>query len=297
MDFDVDVSVSDAVALVTVRFDNTTSVDQRVRLRNRLDGPVLPPHRSGVPEDGWDETGFEGVVPADSTLSLGYACPGCNEDGDSLSSAPDDAVSVDVLGRADSETPPKRHSPDDAIRELGPCRPPADVVPAPELGGATVGKEAETTSESEHVDSPTDEDVAAALEAERPSTVETPVPDAVKSSPSGHTTESPDPSQYTTESPDPSQYTTESPDLSQTTDDLGSFLQTVERRIELAERLDGASVAEAADTLSSSTVRPAALEALDADRAELRQLAARATALADRAADADPNTEALRRLA
>ncbi|ELZ87362.1 hypothetical protein C453_03389 [Haloferax elongans ATCC BAA-1513] len=334
MDFDVDVSVADAVALVTVRFDNTTPVDQRVRLRNRLDGPVLPPRRSGVPEDGWDETGFEGVVPADSTLAVGYACAvdGSEDNGSSLT--PEDAVSVDVLGRDDPETIPQQTSPEDAIRELGPCRPPADVVPTPQPTPTEVAGESAFESESDAgpvaelelepesepapetasvattddveraagpVESPTDEEVAAAVERETPSTevseprTDLPVDDVAA-------THSPaDDVEATYSSADDVEATYSSADDVEATyssaDDVGSYLTAVERRIELAERLDGASVEAAATALASSEAEASALSSLAADRDELRRLAARATALADRAADADPDTDALRRLA
>ncbi|ELZ76019.1 hypothetical protein C455_15378 [Haloferax larsenii JCM 13917] len=312
MDFDVDVSVADAVALVTVRFDNTTPVDQRVRLRNRLDGPVLPPRRSGVPEDGWDETGFEGVVPADSTLAVGYACAidASGDDGSSLT--PEDVVSVDVLGRDDSEAISQQASPEDAIRELGPCRPPADVVPAPQPTPTEVAGESEVESESDAgaelsretasvdtaaeaeratgpVEFPTDEEVAAAVESETPS-VEVSEPRSDSPADDTEVTHS------AIDDAEVTHPTTDDTEAHPTTDDVGSFLTAAERRIELAERLDGASVETAATALASSDVDASALSSLATDRDELRRLAARATALADRAADADPDTDALRRL-
>ncbi|SEK92548.1 DUF7857 domain-containing protein [Haloferax larsenii] len=312
MDFDVDVSVADAVALVTVRFDNTTPVDQRVRLRNRLDGPVLPPRRSGVPEDGWDKTGFEGVVPADSTLAVGYACAVDGTEANGSSLTPEDAVSVDVLGRDDSEAIPQQASPEDAIRELGPCRPPADVVPAPQPTSTEVAGESEFESESDAgaepspetasvdtadeaeraagpVEFPTDEEVAAAVEPETPSA-------KVSEPPTDPPADDVETTHSATDDTE-THSTTDDTETHSTTDDVGSFLTAVERRIELAERLDGASVEAAATALASSEVEASTLSSLAADRDELRRLAARATALADRAADADPDTDALRRVA
>jgi len=56
----------DGVTLVTVRLDGA-GVAQRVRLTNRLDGPVWPPRRRGVPAEGWNDDCFETVVPADGS--------------------------------------------------------------------------------------------------------------------------------------------------------------------------------------------------------------------------------------
>lgn len=105
------------IALVTVELCNSSPVARQVRVNNRLDGPVLPPRRAGVPESGWDEDGFVGVVPASERRALGYACP-----------APVDRppVSVTVDGRADGED---GESAATAARELADPRPPRAAVP------------------------------------------------------------------------------------------------------------------------------------------------------------------------
>jgi hypothetical protein len=105
------------VVLVTVDLRNTSPVDRCVRVTNRLDGPVLPPRRAGVPESGWDDEGFAGVVPADGRRSLGYACP-------ALAKRP--PVSVVDEGRADGD---ESGTAAIAVRELGDPRPPSDAVP------------------------------------------------------------------------------------------------------------------------------------------------------------------------
>lgn len=107
------------VTLVTARLDGS-GVAQRVRLTNRLDGPVWPPRRNGVPEAGWEEGGFEAVVPADGTVAIGYASPG----------APDDPP-VEVVDR---EMVPEGVADDQvtaaaALRDLGDPSPPRDAVP------------------------------------------------------------------------------------------------------------------------------------------------------------------------
>lgn len=63
------------VTLVEVLVQNDGAIT-RVRVHNRLDGAVWPPRRRGVPEEGWRDDGFEGVLGADETLALGYATPG-----------------------------------------------------------------------------------------------------------------------------------------------------------------------------------------------------------------------------
>jgi hypothetical protein len=131
MDSDWSVTSLDGhdVTLVTVDLRNPSPVDRRVRVSNRLDGPVLPPKRAGVPESGWDETGFDGVVPAAGRRTLGYACPA------PVAQPP---VSVVDEGRADEDDADAAAL---AIRELGDPRPPGDAIPSvgeaenDELGG------------------------------------------------------------------------------------------------------------------------------------------------------------------
>ena len=112
--------------LVTTVLHNDTAVDVRVRVANDLDGPVLPPRREGVPAAGWDADGFTGVVPAESRLGIGYACPCPSESPERR-----DPVSVEVLGPADeavASTPDRVAA---AVRSLGRATPPADAVPDP----------------------------------------------------------------------------------------------------------------------------------------------------------------------
>ena len=119
MDSDWSVTSLDGhdVTLVTVDLRNPSPVDRRVRVSNRLDGPVLPPKRAGVPESGWDDDGFGGVVPASGRRTLGYACP---------APARRPPVSVVDEGRTDEEATDATAV---AIRELGDPRPPGDAIP------------------------------------------------------------------------------------------------------------------------------------------------------------------------
>ncbi|MCO8268508.1 hypothetical protein NKF06_18445 [Haloferax sp. AB510] len=289
MHSDIDVTVDDGVALVSVRVHNDAPVDRRVRLRNRLDGSVLPPRRAGVPEAGWDDDGFEGVVSAGSTVALGYAVsPSPTAGSPGVRDLPDRAVDVSALGRADGAERTTGSTPDDAVRTLGSARPPADAVP--------VASDLPTTTPESETSEPTPSTTSDASDGERRDPLPSPAPRT--------RSERPEPSEQPTDAdvsaavgcPVERGHETEQSLEAEPPEPLGP-LTALERRIDLAERLDGASVADAAATLSEADAGVEALESLDSDRERLRQLAARATALADRAADADPDVDALRRLA
>ncbi|MBV0925573.1 hypothetical protein KTS45_15305 [Halomicroarcula limicola] len=118
--FDCATTRRDGVTLVTARL---WEIDEptRVRVRNRLDGPVWPPRRQGMPEAGWTDSGFEAVVGPGSH-ALGYATPAPPADPAAelrdATPAPD-AVPVD--DRTETAA--------DVVRELGDPSPPADAVP------------------------------------------------------------------------------------------------------------------------------------------------------------------------
>jgi hypothetical protein len=104
----------DGIALV--RLLVTSGATERVRVSNCLDGPVWPPRREGVPEEGWDEGGFEGVVGADERLVLGYACP---------ADPCDPPARVTSLGSEEDGTAVTAR---DVVRSLGDPSPPRDTV-------------------------------------------------------------------------------------------------------------------------------------------------------------------------
>jgi len=214
----------DDVVLVTVDLRNPSPVDRRVRVTNRLDGPVLPPKRAGVPEPGWDDDGFDGVVPADGRRSLGYACPAPTKR---------PPVSVTDEGRDDGDASTTAV---DAIRELDDPRPPNDAIPAGRSDEADGAREASAATET-------------ASDASVPPAVE-------------------------------------------------SWLAAVEERVDRGERLTAASVETATAALDDGGESVAELAArLDDDAVALEAVAARATALADRAAATDVPVDDLRRLA
>ncbi|MGQ4556435.1 DUF7857 domain-containing protein [Halobellus sp. GM3] len=135
---DVTTTAAAGVTLVRVALRNTVAVALRVRIRNELGGPVLPPRREGVPEAGWDADGFTGVVPAEGRLGVGYACPIAAE---TARASADEArehdrdsgvVTVDIAGPAtdDGGWAPATDDPvASAVRALGRACPPADAIP------------------------------------------------------------------------------------------------------------------------------------------------------------------------
>lgn len=233
MDLAWSVEVVDGVSLVAVTVASDLPIARRVRVRNRLDGPVLPPRRRGVPEAGWDEEGVTRAVPPAGTLAVGYACPAPPVDPPVELSAADADEARPEPG--ETNRPVRR-----AIRTLPPARPPGSVVPVTTPSGREVAEDADVAD-----------------------------PETVPS--------------------------TESVEELPTTD-----VAAIERRVSVAERLDGASVPEATAVL-------VAAGGLDAVAELPAELAADAEALADadddppglreRLADAAVPVEALRRLA
>lgn len=124
----------DSVILVEVLVENTTTVAQRVRIANRLDGPVRPPRQRGVPEAGWDDGGFEGVVDPGGTVALGYASDG-RVDGPPVELVWTERAATEQRER-ESEHPDLpvdiEASPAGVVRTLGDPLPPADAVPVPD---------------------------------------------------------------------------------------------------------------------------------------------------------------------
>jgi hypothetical protein len=269
---DVTVTSVAGAALVRVELDSTVDVDLRVRVRNELDGPVLPPRREGVTAAGWDDEGFVGVVPAGGRLGVGYACPtadgvadaieqagpvsGVHGDTDTVASDTDPemevtgtpygngapVVAVELLGPATddrSETDDDRTFPSDTVasvvRSLGRANPPADAVP--------VGPTAAANRDNPGSDG------------------------------DGPGTDGMDPL---------------APDVPPS---VGEWLNAVETRIQRAERLADGSAADAAATLENCGGVDAVAglpDALDSDLASLREVSDRLDGLAARAATADP---------
>jgi hypothetical protein len=147
---DATATANDGVTLVTVQVVGD-GIARRIRVEQRLDGPVWPPRREGRPEPGWDDAGYEGVVPADGRLVLGYATPAppapepvSVEEGEAV---PEDEDGDDTLG-----------APDAVLQRLGDPAPPRDAVALPETDGSVVatdrGEDTTRTSRGSGEDAP-----------------------------------------------------------------------------------------------------------------------------------------------
>jgi hypothetical protein len=114
---------TDGVTLV--RLYVTAGDHRRVRIENRLDGPVWPPREEGQPAAGWNDDTFEGIVTPDHRLVAGYATP---------AQPTDPPVEVVADDPADAETPPGPVG-GEAV-EAGPA---SDRVTATDGGGSEAG--------------------------------------------------------------------------------------------------------------------------------------------------------------
>lgn len=281
---------------------------RRVRLTNRLDGPVWPPRRRGVPAAGWDEDGV--TLTAAGDVGVGYATPAPPND----SSADEPAVDVTVEESAtEPEAGPSGDgfatafdvtpTADGVVRSLSDPRPPRNAIPTGENGNGH-GKSRDDDSAVEvpsgkmtgRMDGVPRTGASSTAGAEQPEspgahgTVPEPTPEAPtgEDGPGGTGTEPPPAvcrQRRAGDGPAP-------PD---------AWLSTVERRIEL---LEGVAVAS---TLPAATRAVAAAGGLDGvsdlaatvddDMVALLAVARRAEALAGRAAATEPDVATLRRLA
>lgn len=124
---------TDGVTLVEVALESDHP--ERVRLESHLQ-PVWSPRRFGVPEAGWDETGFEGVIDPDRRCMLGYASPAAPVDPpieltDAEPIAPGEYDGPDVIPREESHTGSQSRA-RWLIRSLGTATPERAVVPVPD---------------------------------------------------------------------------------------------------------------------------------------------------------------------
>ncbi|MCU4802145.1 hypothetical protein OB920_17350 [Halobacteria archaeon HArc-gm2] len=251
----------DGVTLVTVRLDGA-GVAQRVRLANRLDGPVWPPRRHGVPAAGWTDDGFETVVPADGVVAVGYASPAPPVD------APVAVVDREIVEEGTDE---RVATAADALRDLGDPSPPRDAVPVP------VDDAPEPAAEPEPIDPEHADDGTAETSARERA---------------GGATRDPTPKTETAPEPSPDG---EIPAA------VTAWLDDVEERVATAERLAAAeTVPEATAAMRAAgglDDAEALVERLQQDQQSLESVASRADALAERTRAADVPLETLERLA
>lgn len=131
LNLDCSVHEVDGVTLVEAVIESSAPTARQVRIESTLSGPIWPPRRNGVPELGWDDDGFEGIVEEGERLALGFASP-----------APPVEPPVFVVDHERADEPPADskqqttldvsipdHSPEGIVRVLGSPKPPRDVVP------------------------------------------------------------------------------------------------------------------------------------------------------------------------
>ncbi|MFB6083745.1 MAG: hypothetical protein ABEJ94_05825 [Halorientalis sp.] len=129
-------SRENGVTLVTGRVENSGDA-RRVQLTSRLDGPLWPPRRRGVPAEGWDDEGFECVLAAEEVRPIGVASPAPPAD-PPLAVAETEPVDADDDGvEPRVAVPAVESTADGVVRALGVPRPPRDAVPTPDVDGDT----------------------------------------------------------------------------------------------------------------------------------------------------------------
>ncbi|TKX84940.1 hypothetical protein EXE43_16225 [Halorubrum sp. SS5] len=266
MELDWSVDREGEASLVGVRVRNDGAVPRRVRIESRLDGPVLPPRRGGVPERGWDAGGVTAVIDPGERAAFGFAAvaepvdPPVEIAGVEPATAEPNGDDAATGGDADRVRA--------AMRDLDSHRPPRQAVAGAESAGASGSDEDDTERARSGDDAGSDDDAdsierAGEGDAERSATAESP-PDAAAA------------------------------------DGIDAWFAAVEDRVERAERLSGADL----ETATAAVQEAGGLDAVasldervatDAER--LRAVRDRAAALAERAEASEVPTAALEDLA
>ncbi|ELZ40990.1 hypothetical protein C471_07400 [Halorubrum saccharovorum DSM 1137] len=269
MDFGWNVDREGGVSLVRCRARNDDAVPRRVRIESRLGAPVLPPRRGGVPEDGWDESGVTLRLDPGERRAFGFAARAPPADPPvevaEVAAVDPTAESGDAgLGGRDDGA---ASATAEALRRLGDHRPPRDAVAGEAIGFGDPDPE-DDSDDSAHTGG-SGADVVDAVDADEP-----PVDSAALGPPPGEPTN--------------------------WSDAVDARLNTVEERIDRAERLTDADLATATEAVAEAD-GVEGLSGLDervaADAARLRELSERASALAARAEATDAPVAALERLA
>ncbi|ELZ48746.1 hypothetical protein C465_09190 [Halorubrum distributum JCM 9100] len=261
MELDWSVDREGDASLVGVRVRNDGAVPRRVRIESRLDGPVLPPRRGGVPESGWDAGGVTRVIDPGDRAAFGFAALADPVE------PPVEIASVEPLrGNADDG----RGSAEDgsdlaraAVRDLESHRPPRRAVARAEPGDDEAGSDGEAADRDGE---------------ERPGNEESTGSD-------GGATRSAAPHA--------------SPSAAGP-DEIDAWFAAVEARIERAERLADADLATATAVVEEAGGLDAVGgldERVAADAERLKAVRDRAAALAERAEESEVPTEALEALA
>jgi hypothetical protein len=134
----------DGVTLVTVTVRDLDT-EARIRIENRLDGPVWPPRTEGQPECGWTESGFCGIV-GPGPQAFGYATP-----------APPSDPPVELVETDPDPDPDQTESPEDLVRQLGDPSPPQDSIPADRSDADGGSQQHDTTKQHDTTERTTEE--------------------------------------------------------------------------------------------------------------------------------------------
>lgn len=264
MDLAWDIDREGDASLVRCRVCNDAAVPRRVRIESRLDAPVLPPRRGGVPEDGWDESGVTLRLDAGERRAIGFAARGPPTD-PPVEIA--DVAAVDPTAESEGSESPTAA----ALRRLGDHRPPTAAV----TGGASESGGTGGLGGSDDVADANDtenSDAGATTGATRT--------DAAESDTDGL-------------APSPSE-------AGRWAETVERQLDAVESRIGRAERLTDADLATATAAVAEADGVDGVSgldERVAADAKRLRALSERASTLAARAEATDAPVAALERLA
>ena len=274
---------------VACRVHNAAAVPRRVRVRSRIDGPVLPPRRSGVPEAGWDAAGVTLRLEPDECRGVGFAAV-APADG-AIADPPVEVADARPIDDAD----PPTVTADAAVRSLGDHRPPRDVLVAPRRTDPLAAAEAcaENGTDLDATPSIGDDDAPSGSAVDDVDGVD----DMDGMDDGDHETE---PRDHRSDLEAPSVVSLEADELAEPFERAERRLEWIERRIERAERLTDADLAtatDAVDRLGGAAAVASLEERVSDDAAALRRLSERAAALASRAEGTDVPTDALERLA
>ena len=270
MELDWSVDREGEASLVGVRVRNDGAVPRRVRIESRLDGPVLPPRRGGVPERGWDAAGVTTVIDPGEREAFGFAA---------LAEPAEPPVELASVEPATADVGEDRATPESdaesaraAIRDLESHRPPREAIAEPgaidhDEDGERKAIDRDEKGESRGAEGDENGDTEAS---------ESDGGDAERSA------------------------IAESPPSPAAPDDIDAWFAAVEARVERAERLTGADLATATAVVEEAGGLDAVAsldERVAADAERLKAIRDRAAALVDRAEESEVPTEALEGLA
>ena len=290
MELDWSVDREGNASLVGFRVRNDGAVPRRVRIESRLDGPLLPPRRGGVPESGWDGAGVTAVIDPGERAAFGFSALADPVE------PPVEIASVEpVTADADDRGAATEGGADlvrAAVRDLESHRPPRRAV----AGAEAVDDVNEEGGDAETVDGGEADSGERATDGDEDDGGGERATDGNEDDGGGGRATDGD-------EDDGDANRSETPESSPSAagpDEIDAWFAAVEARIDRADRLDDADLATATAVVEEAGGLGAVTEldervAADAER--LRAVRDRAAALAERAEESEIPTEALERLA